>query len=127
MAVPRLVSGSGGACLSGYHTKACHALSDCYGSTDITFGEDKNFISVKKSASYFSGSCGAGVFGMKGAVIMGNSSYKAQESPNPFAVCMVKAGYEKKTNSIILRHVIEVVDVGTPINPSQSPGRLRAG
>lgn len=66
-------------------------------------------------------------FGMKGAVIMGNSSYKAQESPNPFAVCMVKAEYEKKTNSIILRHVIEVVDVGTPINPLTVIGQIEGG
>lgn len=67
------------------------------------------------------------VFGIKGAVIIGNSSYKAKESPNPFAVCMVKAEYEKKTNSIILRHVIEVVDVGTPINPLTVIGQIEGG
>ena len=40
---------------------------------------------------------------------------------------MVKAEYEKKTNSIILRHVIEVVDVGTPINPLTVIGQIEGG
>lgn len=108
--------------------KLVHALSDCYGSTDITFGEDKKFhIPSKNQHLTFQEAAGQVFFGMKGAVIMGNSSYKAQESPNPFAVCMVKAEYEKKTNSIILRHVIEVVDVGTPINPLTVIGQIEGG
>lgn len=67
------------------------------------------------------------IFGLKGTVLIGSASYKAKESPNPFAVCMVKAEYEKKTNSIILRHVIEVVDVGTAINPLSVEGQLEGG
>lgn len=67
------------------------------------------------------------IFELRGTVLIGTASYKAKESPNPFAVCMVKAEYEKKTNSIILRHVIEVVDVGTAINPLLVEGQIEGG
>ena len=108
--------------------KLTDALSDCYDSADITFGEDKKFhIPSENLCLTLEEAAHQVVFGIKGAVIIGNSSYKAKESPNPFAVCMVKAEYEKKTNSIILRHVIEVVDVGTPINPLTVIGQIEGG
>lgn len=40
---------------------------------------------------------------------------------------MVKAEYEKKTNRISLKHVIETVDVGTAINPLTVKGQIEGG
>ena len=108
--------------------KLIQALSVSFADTEVSFTEKKTFLipSEKKELSLQEAvrHC---AFGMKGMVLMGSSSYKAQESPNPFAVCMVKAEYEKKTNSITLKHVIEAVDVGTAINPLTVKGQIEGG
>lgn len=62
-----------------------------------------------------------------GNVIVGAGSYKAEHSPNPFAVCFVKAEYRPALHAIRLLHVIEVADVGTPINVLTVEGQLEGG
>ena len=58
---------------------------------------------------------------------IGAGTYKALACPNPFSVCFVKAEYHKKLNAIRLLDVIEVVDVGTPINRLTVAGQLEGG
>ena len=67
------------------------------------------------------------MFDPKGCVITGSGTYKAQACPNPFSVCFAKAEYHKKLNAVRLLHVIEVVDVGTPINRLTVQGQLEGG
>ena len=67
------------------------------------------------------------MFDLKGGVMIGSGTYKAAACPNPFSVCFVKAEYHKKLNAIRLLDVIEVVDVGTPINRMTVAGQLEGG
>ena len=67
------------------------------------------------------------LFDPKGSVPIGAGTYKAAACPNPFAVCFVKAEYHKKLNAIRLMDIIEVVDVGTPINRLTVAGQLEGG
>ena len=67
------------------------------------------------------------MFSPNGRVIIGTGYYKALASPNPFAVCFVKAEYYKKLNAIRLLDIIEVADVGTPINRMTLEGQLQGG
>lgn len=67
------------------------------------------------------------MFDIKGGVIIGAGTYKAAACPNPFSVCYVKAEYHKKLNAIRLMDIIEVVDVGTPINRMTVAGQLEGG
>ena len=66
-------------------------------------------------------------FNQHGGVIIGTASYKAQASPPPFVVCMVKVEYVPKMNAIRLLHIIEAADVGTPINRLTVEGQLEGG
>jgi len=67
------------------------------------------------------------MFDPLGGVIIGSGTYKAEACPNPFSVCFVKAAYYKKLNAIQLLDIIEVVDVGTPINRMTVAGQLEGG
>lgn len=67
------------------------------------------------------------LFHPRGGVIVGRGYYKANACPNPFSVCMVKAEYHKNINAIRLLHLIEAVDVGTPINPLTVEGQIEGG
>lgn len=67
------------------------------------------------------------LFDPKGGVPIGVGSYKAAACPNPFAVCLVKAEYHKKLNALRLLDIIQVVDVGTPINRLTVAGQLEGG
>ena len=67
------------------------------------------------------------LFDPKGGVPIGVGSYKAAACPNPFAVCFVKAEYHKKLNALRLLDIIQVVDVGTPINRLTVAGQLEGG
>lgn len=58
---------------------------------------------------------------------IGAGTYKAAACPNPFSVCFVKAEYHKKLNAIRLMDIIEVADVGTPINRLTVAGQLEGG
>lgn len=80
-------------------------------------GEKLDFRSAVKLA----------LFHQHGGVITGRGCYKADACPNPFSVCMVKAEYHKKINAIRLLHIIESVDVGTPINPLTVEGQIEGG
>lgn len=67
------------------------------------------------------------MFDPHGCVPIGAGTYKAAACPNPFSVCFVKAEYYKKLNALRLLDVIEVVDVGTPINRMTVAGQLEGG
>lgn len=67
------------------------------------------------------------LFDPKGCVPIGAGTYKAAACPNPFSVCFVKAEYHKKLNAIRLMDIIEVADVGTPINRLTVAGQLEGG
>ena len=67
------------------------------------------------------------MFDLKGGVMIGAGTYKAAACPNPFAVCFVKAEYHKKLNAIRILDVIQVVDVGTPINRMTVAGQIEGG
>ena len=66
-------------------------------------------------------------FHTSGGVIIGSASYKAKASHNPFAICMAKAEYTPSTNSIRLLHIIEVVDVCTPVSRMSVEGQMEGG
>lgn len=66
-------------------------------------------------------------FGGKGTVIMGRCSYKAEDSPLPFAVCWAKIAADPATRTLRVRHIIQAVDVGTPINPEVVRGQVEGG
>lgn len=67
------------------------------------------------------------LFDPKGSVPIGAGTYKAAACPNPFSVCFVKAEYHKKLNAIRLMDIIEVADVGTPINRLTGAGHRKCG
>lgn len=67
------------------------------------------------------------MFDLKGGVMIGAGTYKAAACPNPFAVCFVKAEYHKKLNAIRILDIIQVVDVGTPINRMTVAGQIEGG
>lgn len=67
------------------------------------------------------------LFDPKGCVPIGAGTYKAAACPNPFSVCFVKAEFHKKLNAIRLMDIIEVVDIGTPINRMTVSGQLEGG
>lgn len=66
-------------------------------------------------------------FGQKGVIITGSSSYKALESPPPFAVCWANVVVDTITGSVQLKHIIEAVDVGKAVNPSLVEGQVHGG
>lgn len=66
-------------------------------------------------------------FGQKGVIIIGSSSYKAEEAPPPFAICWAKVAVNTLTGSIHLKHIIEAVDVGKAINPELVEGQVHGG
>jgi len=66
-------------------------------------------------------------FGETGTVVIGRSSFKAIHSAPPFAACWAKVAFDRLTNRIEVRHVIEVADVGTPINPEIVTGQIEGG
>jgi CO/xanthine dehydrogenase Mo-binding subunit len=66
-------------------------------------------------------------FGETGTVVTGSASFKASHSAPPFAACWAKVAFDPLTNRIEVRHVIEVADVGTPINRDIVTGQLEGG
>ncbi|MPM72726.1 Nicotinate dehydrogenase medium molybdopterin subunit [bioreactor metagenome] len=66
-------------------------------------------------------------FGQRGVIIIGSSSYKAEEAPPPFAVCWAKVSVDMITGSVSLKHIIEAVDVGKAINPELVEGQVQGG
>jgi CO/xanthine dehydrogenase Mo-binding subunit len=66
-------------------------------------------------------------FGQKGTTLIGRSSFKAVESPLPFAVCWAKVAMNQASKTVEVRHIIEAVDVGTAINPDIVRGQVEGG
>jgi len=66
-------------------------------------------------------------FNETGTVVIGRSSFKAQNSPPPFALCWAKVAFDKLTQSIEVRHIIQAVDVGTALNPDIVTGQIEGG
>jgi CO/xanthine dehydrogenase Mo-binding subunit len=66
-------------------------------------------------------------FGKKGTAVIGRSSFKAEESPLPFAVCWAKVTWDRVARTTQIRHIIEAVDVGTAINPEIVEGQVEGG
>jgi CO/xanthine dehydrogenase Mo-binding subunit len=62
-----------------------------------------------------------------GTIIIGRSSFMAEHSPPPFAVCWAKVAFDKLTRSIKIQHIIQVVDVGKPLNPDIVTGQIEGG
>jgi CO/xanthine dehydrogenase Mo-binding subunit len=112
--------------------KLCVALAACY-NTDLEMvrhehdhfmietGEDKRI-----SLSFHEGVAKV-MFGAKGRVLTGFSSFKAEESPLPFSVCWAKVAVDKRTRTFSVLHIIQVVDVGTAVNPEVVKGQVEGG
>ncbi len=66
-------------------------------------------------------------FGQKGTTLIGRSSFKAVESPLPFAVCWAKVALDRATKTVEVRHIIQAVDVGAAINPEIVEGQVQGG
>jgi CO/xanthine dehydrogenase Mo-binding subunit len=66
-------------------------------------------------------------FHSKGAVLAGRASFKAEESPPPFAVCWAQVELDPALKSVRVLDVIQAVDVGTPINPQIVKGQVEGG
>ena len=86
----------------------------------LIHGEEELELSFEEAAAKI-------MFDLHGGVMIGAGTYKAAACPNPFSVCFVKAEYHKKLNAIRLLDIIEVVDVGTPINRMTVAGQLEGG
>ena len=63
-------------------------------------------------------------YGETGTVVTGRASFKASHSAPPFAACWANVAFDPLTNRIEVRHVIQVADVGTPINRDIVTGQL---
>lgn len=66
-------------------------------------------------------------YGLNGTVLMGCASFKAEESPPPFAVCWAKVALDIQANTAEVKHIIEAVDVGKAINPEIVSGQVEGG
>lgn len=112
--------------------KACNAvienmkqyLRQIY-DADVLF-EDNRFV-VGGENFLFNDAVRKIIFNPRGGLIIGSAAFKADQSPVPFAVCFAKAEYDKRVNGIKLLHVIEAVDIGTPINPQMVKGQIEGG
>jgi len=93
--------------------------------------EEGHFKILPKDGSEVSLSFRAAIagisFGTKGTIVIGCSSFKAEESPLPFAVCWAKVAVDKGKRTVEVRHIIEAVDVGTAINPGIVKGQVEGG
>lgn len=87
---------------------------------------DRSFF-IGKDKLDFRAAVKLAMFHQRGGVIIGRGCYKADACPNPFSVCMVKAEYHRSINAVRLLHLIEAVDVGTPINPLTVEGQIEGG
>lgn len=66
-------------------------------------------------------------FSKQGAVITGQATFKAQESPPPFAVCWARVATDLQKKTFRLLDIIQAVDVGTAINPQIVKGQVEGG
>ena len=112
--------------------KLCMALAAHY-NTDLEMvrHEKKHFmietVDDKKISLSFKESVAKVMFGGKGMILTGFSSFRAEESPLPFSICWAKIAVNKKTRTFSVLHLIQVVDVGTAINPEVVKGQIEGG
>ncbi|WZL72924.1 molybdopterin-dependent oxidoreductase [Clostridiaceae bacterium 35-E11] len=97
-----------------------HQISWQRGRYSICTEQDQKILSFKDSVRDVS-------FGVKGIVLIGSASFKAQESPPPFAVCWAKVAVDLSTYTAEVKHIIEAVDVGTAVNPEVVTGQVEGG
>ena len=108
------------------------ALAACY-HTDLEMvrHEQSQFIietgADKKISLSFKESVAKVMSGGKGRVLTGFSSFKAEESPLPFSVCWAKVAVDKRARTLSVQHIIQVVDVGTAVNPDVVKGQVEGG
>jgi CO/xanthine dehydrogenase Mo-binding subunit len=86
----------------------------------IAASEEKISLSFKEAIAKIT-------FIEKGTIIIGRSSFMAEHSPPPFSVCWAKVAFDKLTRSIDIQHIIQVVDVGNPLNPDIIKGQIEGG
>jgi CO/xanthine dehydrogenase Mo-binding subunit len=115
---------------SAVHNNLKEALAKYYDLTSekIIYSNKKYIIEAEKKIELsFKEAVEKIAFGMKGTVIIGKASFKALESPPPFAICWAKVALNKKTRTLRIKHVIETVDVGTAVNPKIVEGQIHGG
>ena len=112
--------------------KLCMALAASY-HTDLerVCCEQSHFVvetgEGKKISLSFKEGVAQMMFGGKGGVLTGFSSFKAEESPLPFSVCWAKVAVDKRARTFCVKHIIQVVDVGTAVNPEIVKGQVEGG
>jgi len=112
--------------------KLCMALAACYNIDLEMVRHEKNHFMIKtvedeKISLSFKEGVAKVMFGGKGRVLTGFSSFKAAESPLPFSVCWAKVAVDKKTRTFSVLQIIQVVDVGTAVNPEVVKGQVEGG
>ena len=60
-------------------------------------------------------------------IITGVSSYKPDDDPLSFVVCWAKIAVDTRTNRVHLKHIIQAVDVGQPLNTDVVAGQIHGG
>jgi CO/xanthine dehydrogenase Mo-binding subunit len=108
------------------------ALADHFGTTPEQVGCEKGRFNLipgdgKKVSLSFRDAVAKISFGQKGTTVIGRSSFKAVESPLPFAVCWAKVVLDRASKTVEIRHIIEAVDVGRAINPDIVRGQVEGG
>ena len=67
------------------------------------------------------------LYGTPGRVIIGEGSFKATEAPPVFAVCLVRLRLDEISGALTVTDIIEVVDIGTVVNPNIVKGQIEGG
>ncbi len=60
-------------------------------------------------------------------IFTGNAEYKPKDSPLSFVVCLAKVRVNKNSNNVHIRHIIQAVDIGQPLNRDIVEGQIHGG
>ena len=116
------------ACLD-VEEKLCCALASLHEVAVENICAERGCFKIEKGGKSemisFADAVGSVSFGMKGKVLIGSSTYKAEAAPPPFSVCMARA--ERVDEGVRITDIIQTVDVGTAINPRLVEGQLEGG
>jgi CO/xanthine dehydrogenase Mo-binding subunit len=112
--------------------KLCIALAAHYHTDREMVRHKKNHFVIErvndqKISLTFKESVAKVMYDGKGSVLTGISTFKAEESPLPFSVCWAKVAVDKRARTFSVRHIIQVVDVGTAVNPEVVRGQVEGG
>jgi putative selenate reductase molybdopterin-binding subunit len=69
----------------------------------------------------------ASLYGPRKRQIVGVGSVLSDDSPPPFAATFAEVEVDLLTGKIYVLHLVEVVDLGTAINPMQAEGQVEGG